>query len=209
MTETKGLAEKVDIYLQQKNWQEIYDLALQKEIYDAAVTANYDEKSQFFYSIQLLSALLLNQTINARFLWRRLPAKVKKASPELGAIWRIGKALWVKNLRDFYRALDDYRWSDSVKPYIVALRDQKREQAKDLIARAYNSVALTVCQEMLNLPEQQTIASLQDAGWRVDVQKGMVFPAAKTVSASKKDQQHTTTTQLSQLTNYISYLELS
>ena len=47
---------------------------------------------------ELLSLYLLqNDTNNMKYLWKRIPDIIKLKSPELQAIWEVGKALWKHN----------------------------------------------------------------------------------------------------------------
>jgi len=174
---------------------------------DLFIGSAWDQRMEFMYSAHLLLSFLLNNPLNGRFIWKRIPAKHKKASQELTAIWRIGKALFTKNLKDFYSAVDGYPWSQRIKPFVDALRDQKREQTIQLLAKGYSSIALERCGELLGLTPDQTVQALEGAGWTVDKAKGFAFPIEKSTAATKKDQQHSASSQLAQLTNYVSHLE--
>jgi hypothetical protein len=77
---------------------------------DGRQAANLDPPVQPLYAHHLLACLLVNDLNNARFLWKRVPAELKKvgASPleshlnaqehgELTAMWKIGQSLWDRN----------------------------------------------------------------------------------------------------------------
>jgi len=112
-----------------------------------------------------------------------------------------------KKWKDFYTAVDSFAWSKQIKPFVDALRDQRREQIKELIARGYSSISLERCQDMLGLPKDLTIQVLTEAKWRVDQEKDMVFPTSGTIGTSKLEEQHTSSKQLTTLTQYVIHLE--
>lgn len=56
----------------------------------------------------------------AKFLWKRIPASTKTATPELGLIWAVGQNLWQRDLPAVYTALKQ-EWSPTVKDIMKAV----------------------------------------------------------------------------------------
>eukprot|EP00456_Euglypha_rotunda_P050615 TRINITY_DN4074_c0_g1_i10.p1 TRINITY_DN4074_c0_g1~~TRINITY_DN4074_c0_g1_i10.p1 ORF type:complete len:201 (+),score=40.56 TRINITY_DN4074_c0_g1_i10:95-697(+) len=198
MTDTKSVIEGC---LKERKWKDLYDHLLEKELTEAAS----ETKSESLFCIQLLTCLLLNNPNEARFLWKRLPAKWKKTTPELNAVWKIGRSVWSKNPKDFYSSADSYAWSKPTKPFVDALRDQRREQCKELIAKGYASISIERAAEMLGLSKDETAKELHASGWKFDDSKAFIFPAKK--DKEKDKQQETASAQVQQLTGYVIQLE--
>lgn len=51
---------------------------------------------------------------NAKFLWKRIPADVKSANPELARIWAVGQSMWKKDFPGIYKALNENSWSEDI-----------------------------------------------------------------------------------------------
>lgn len=58
---------------------------------------------------------------NAKFLWKRIPASVKTANPELGQIWTVGQSMWQKDFPNMYKSLVAVTWSEPVADIMKAL----------------------------------------------------------------------------------------
>jgi hypothetical protein len=50
-----------------------------------------------------------------------LPAKVKKESQELNAIWSVGKGMWKNKYEEVYQTLLSSNWDATLKPLAEAL----------------------------------------------------------------------------------------
>lgn len=59
---------------------------------------------------------------NAKFLWKRIPSYVKLEHAELGKIWEVGQALWLRDTPNFFATIDSNTWSDEIKPLIDAIK---------------------------------------------------------------------------------------
>lgn len=51
---------------------------------------------------------------NAKYLWKRIPADVKIASPDLGHIWTVAQHMWKKDFPEIYKALHTVPWPETV-----------------------------------------------------------------------------------------------
>lgn len=80
-------------------------------------------KYNIFSFIDSFSNLLLlfsASRTGAKFLWKRIPASTKTATPELGLIWAVGQNLWQRDLPAVYTALKQ-EWSATVKEIMKAV----------------------------------------------------------------------------------------
>jgi len=155
------------------------------------------------YSVQLITYLILNDLVNARFLWKRIPSPVKSGRPELGSIWTIGKAMWQKNYIEVYKSIRGVNWPDAYKPLLAVLEEVYRSRMITLLSKAYTAISLVDAQILLGLSLQdvQKVASL--FGWKIDQGNNICYP--QSIQESKV--QTTSLPQLQQLTDYVCYLE--
>jgi len=179
-----------------KNWQTLYDGCLETEL------QGVEPQMEVNYSLEMAACLLLNKTGAARFLWKRIPLKFKKQSKELVALWKVGQALFKRQLPAFYAAVEMFPWSNIISGFILALREETVERRRKLIAASYSSVSLLKLAELLGMTQPQAVQYVVSLGWRAD-NNNMVFP---TPSTHNRDQE-ATLKQLDQLTLYVSSLE--
>eukprot|EP01102_Stenamoeba_stenopodia_P009437 TRINITY_DN277_c0_g1_i2.p1 TRINITY_DN277_c0_g1~~TRINITY_DN277_c0_g1_i2.p1 ORF type:complete len:140 (-),score=34.14 TRINITY_DN277_c0_g1_i2:250-669(-) len=90
--------------------------------------AAQDQVPVQFYGVHLLTYLALNDLNNARFLWKRIPADIKKGDTpvarELNAIWNIGKGMWAKNYSNVYKAAaSELPWSEIHASLVNVVRE--------------------------------------------------------------------------------------
>ncbi|PHT62284.1 COP9 signalosome complex subunit 8 [Capsicum annuum] len=57
---------------------------------------------------------------SARFLWKRMPAAIKEARPEVVAVWRIGQKLWTRDYAGVHEAIREFSWSPEVQPIVAS-----------------------------------------------------------------------------------------
>lgn len=82
--------------------------------------ANTDQTPS--YSVQLLANLIQNDLYvlgslslmylsdNARYLWKRIPAAIKKSDRQLCAAWEIAKCIWTRDYVCVYPAFQGFSW---------------------------------------------------------------------------------------------------
>ncbi|GFH06176.1 CSN8_PSD8_EIF3K domain-containing protein [Haematococcus lacustris] len=84
------------------------------------------------YALHLLGHIYNKQLIDARFLWKRIPAAVKQA-------------------------LEGHAWSPAVEPYIRAVAVKTRAELLELLATAYSSVKPAKVASICGLPEAEAL----------------------------------------------------
>jgi len=159
-------------------------------------------KIELMYCYQLLAHLMLNDTTNARYLWKRVPASLKKSSATLQACWKLATALIKKDSAAFWAACEGGRFGP-LQPLVTALRDTRREHVADQIDLAYSSVSLVRCAGMLGVSKEDAKKLLVGRGCGVDEKADIVIPTQKTC----RKNQTATLEQLEQLSRYVAHLE--
>ncbi|KAL1514293.1 hypothetical protein ABEB36_003572 [Hypothenemus hampei] len=154
---------------------------------------------------QLLAIYLYYKDLcNAKFLWKRIPAIVKTANPELEQIWMVGKHLWTSDFPSTYRALEAVQWSDAIAEIMKNVQLVVRTRAVDLISQAYSSITIENVANMTGLPHDLCVQACLEKGWRVDKESKIVYPVKPTpeplAPPSSEDQ-------LYKLTDFVSFLE--
>lgn len=152
---------------------------------------------------QLLAIYLLqNDLPNAKFLWKRIPAPIKEANPELGKIWQVGQKLWLCEY-GVYKALNE-EWPEHVNPILTAIRDITRNRAIRLVAKAYSSISVENVSVFLGLSTEDSLEAVSSLGWEVDA-------ACKIVKPKRCEDQTEDNTpseeQLAKLTDFVAFLE--
>lgn len=158
---------------------------------------------------RLLAVYLLQRDLpNAKLLWKRIPQAVKSGgeAEELAAVWRVGEALWRRDLPAIYLALAAHEWSAQVSAIMTALREDARRSALTLVSTAYTSISGDELASLLGQPTPEAIAFVTSLGWQADASTRLVTPLrpAAPAPASAAATEHQ---QLSRLTDYVSFLE--
>ena len=63
----------------------------------------------------LLRNLILNDVINAKLLWQRIPSKVKSEDSELKSVWQIGLKMWTSDFPAAFAHITDNEWSSNLE----------------------------------------------------------------------------------------------
>lgn len=156
------------------------------------------------YSQLLAIYLYQNDLCNAKFLWKRVPANVKTANPEIGHIWTVGQHLWRGDFPATYKALNAVNWTEIVADIMKNVQVVVRSRAVDLISQAYSSITLDTVVAMTGLTPDICTAACVEKGWRVESDAKMVYPVRQ---ASEPIVQPSSEDQLYKLTDFVSFLE--
>jgi len=109
------------------------------------------------YGPQLLTYLIENELQYARFLWRRMPKKLKESDHELKAIWAIGKNVWNKKCPEIYQSCQAFNWSPGTVLFVQAFAEKFRERTFKLISNSYSNISTQDLANLLGLGEQDAI----------------------------------------------------
>ncbi|XP_013381777.1 COP9 signalosome complex subunit 8 [Lingula anatina] len=153
---------------------------------------------------QLLTIYLVqNDLNNAKYLWKRIPAAVKSANPELGNIWTIGQKMWQKDFAGIYEAINK-DWSDNLKPTMATLLESTRRRVFNLVAQAYSSVSGDQFAQMMGMTVEEAVQAAVSQDWKADAQTRLVIPVR---SAPQSETSVPSEQMLERLTDFVSFLE--
>ncbi|XP_066258591.1 COP9 signalosome complex subunit 8 [Euwallacea similis] len=156
------------------------------------------------YSQLLAIYLYQNNLCNAKFLWKRIPANIKTANPELSHIWTVGQHLWKSDFPSTYKALNAVNWSDTVAEIMKKVQIVVRSRAVDLISQAYSSITLETVVAMTGLPPDLCIQACIERGWRIEPDTKIVYPVRQ---LSESVPPPSSEDQLYKLTDFVCFLE--
>lgn len=155
------------------------------------------------YSKLLAVYLVQGELSYAKFLWKRIPDAVKVELAELGKIWEIGKKMWAKDRPAVYKLLAQ-DWSEALAPLMAKMVIAYREEAFELVSKAYTTIKIGDLGAYLGLEDNDAGGKAEAAGWTWDKKSGMVSPVQ---ARADPTQQVPTEEQLSRLTDFICHLE--
>eukprot|EP01103_Thecamoeba_quadrilineata_P008209 TRINITY_DN17976_c0_g1_i1.p1 TRINITY_DN17976_c0_g1~~TRINITY_DN17976_c0_g1_i1.p1 ORF type:complete len:206 (-),score=28.15 TRINITY_DN17976_c0_g1_i1:109-693(-) len=174
-----------------------------KRIAEICEEYELESRSVPFYGVHLIVYLIQNNSINARFLWKRIPNEVKQSEPELAAIWKIGTHMWTRNYSEVYKSFVRYQWSHLHTPLIAALAEAFRNRTLQLISNAYSTISVVSAAELFGLSNEEAIKIAQANHWEYD-------PTSNSLKCNAVDTpkiQQTGIDQLGQLAGYVMFLE--
>ncbi|RWS28488.1 COP9 signalosome complex subunit 8-like protein [Leptotrombidium deliense] len=155
---------------------------------------------------QLLAIYLLSNDLpNSKFLWKRIPANLKQESPELKAIWEIGKKLWEKNISCIYGLIDSCQWPVYLSNIMKELREVTFKRAVNLISQSYSYITFEEFMKQTGITDKQEAINLgQSMQWQIDESFGFCLPkkANFDTDAISSNQE-----QLEKMTEYVAFLE--
>ena len=151
-----------------------------------------DELRPHDYVKHFLFHYLIEDTINARFLWKRIPHGMKQPSTTdnkaLIAAWEIGKALHKKNFAAFFELLEAFQPPTTHKEQnqmlAMTLKVVMREHCLDKLQRAYSAVPTDECKTMLGVTKDDQVKTLLSKR-KMEAKGKYVYPPKE--SASKKE----------------------
>jgi len=155
------------------------------------------------YEKMLALYLLKNDTLQARLLWKRIPAAAKSRSSDLPQLWEVGALMHKRERAGVQRRLNAGGWGGAAAPLMAALRDRHRAATLTLLARAYHSVAVDDVARLTDMSAEQVVETATGLGWTVEP-SGMLAP--HTPAAPPTPAMHSGK-QLHRLTQYVTFLE--
>ena len=139
--------------------------------------------------LRLLTLQLQNSSDEARLLWMRLPVSVKS---QLQSLWSVGRAILQHDFHNVYTS------TPSTLQSLVLSAFQTR--TFNMISVVYKSLSVTDFQTMTGVETRADVEEVvSHLGWRIA--EDFVVPKKSEKSQSK------TSVSLTELANYISFLE--
>lgn len=167
----------------------------------------WSRDSEVWFCIQLFAAALADEPLSAKFVWKRIPADMKKKSKDLAGTWKLLSALLRRDFSAFFA--QSIALHAAFSPLVQRLNQALRGevQARNLVAIrvAYALVSVDQAAPLLGLSKAEVPAFLLKEGWTPDAQAPTQFftpTPADTKKARDISQQ-----QIEQLTKYVTHLE--
>ena len=141
------------------------------------VFAEDDIENEQFYCIYLALLLAQSDLCSARYLWRRIPDKMKESSTELSSLWSIGQSLWKRDYIAAFASMLNYSWSFSYNELLLSAIERKtRNSQLNLFGKSHLSIGINELSAELNMAEAELLSTLSSLGWKFDSIKGLVYP---------------------------------
>ncbi|KAG9293057.1 hypothetical protein G9A89_016419 [Geosiphon pyriformis] len=158
--------------------------------FNLALTPNNNIPLEDLYSPYIAGFLVQNELIDkdlehkplfsnspaARFLWKRIPERVKSSSEELKAVWSVGTALWKRDFANVYGLIETRQWKPLIAPLMTSLAEILRERMLNLLTEAYSSIGTDEVSRYLGLPHDRLLPILVEIGWIHDVSTDTLHP---------------------------------
>ncbi|CRL01030.1 CLUMA_CG014268, isoform A [Clunio marinus] len=108
--------------------------------------------------------LYLDDLVNARFLWKRIPLAVKASNEELERMHKVYEALWRNEMSDFFQ-FSDYKWSPGVAEVMYELVEKIKADNIQLVSYAYSSIHENVLADMIKQTTEEITETCKRLGW--------------------------------------------
>ncbi|XP_049409918.1 COP9 signalosome complex subunit 8 [Solanum stenotomum] len=155
------------------------------------------------YAIHLLGHIYSNDINSARFLWKKIPAAIKEARPEVVAVWRIGQKLWTRDYVGVHEAIRGFSWSPEVQPFVSSFAELYKKRMFELLLSAYSTISTQDSACFLGMNENDAINYVLQQGWALDSASQMLTVKKQAVITEQK----LDPSKLQRLTEYVFHLE--
>lgn len=155
------------------------------------------------YSQMLALYIFLNDSMNAKCLWKRIPTNIKSGSSVLNKLWNVAVKILQRDTAALIGALND-EWPDNIKPIINHTQEIVRIRTFTLLSQAFSVISSKELAVNMGTNIEDAISFATSQGWIYDAFTNMLCPKQKDhqLTDSLKNDCH-----LHNLTNYISFLE--
>uniref|UniRef100_A0A0V0HCM8 COP9 signalosome complex subunit 8 n=1 Tax=Solanum chacoense TaxID=4108 RepID=A0A0V0HCM8_SOLCH len=155
------------------------------------------------YAIHLLGHIYSNDINSARFLWKKIPAAIKEARPEVVAVWRIGQKLWTRDYVGVHEAIRGFSWSPEVQPFVSSFAELYKKRMFELLLSAYSTISTQDSACFLGMNENDATNYVLQQGWALDSASQMLTVKKQAVITEQK----LDPSKLQRLTEYVFHLE--
>lgn len=145
-------------------------------------------------------------SLTVKFVWKRIPADMKKKSKEIAATWKLVSALVQRDFATFFGASTSAAFASPLLQRLnVALREEVQSRNLLAIRTAYALISVEQAAPLLGLQAAQVAAFLTQQGWTADPQAPAHFFTPTPVDQKKA--REISQAQIEQLTKYVTHLE--
>ncbi|PHT41632.1 COP9 signalosome complex subunit 8, partial [Capsicum baccatum] len=140
---------------------------------------------------------------SARFMWKRMPAAIKEARPEVVAVWRIGQKLWTRDYAGIYVCTDFVVYLIFISFLHHRSAELYKKRMFELLLAAYSTISTQDSAHFLGMNENDATNYVLQQGWVLD-------SASQTLTVKKQavvKEQKLDPSKLQRLTEYVFHLE--
>jgi len=159
------------------------------------------------FACMVATNLIVDDVVNAKMVWKRIPSELKSDSAEFDKLWNIGKKCWSHDYSGLFTELDkNQEWNPYLKPLMTSLAIAARDRVLSLVEKSYKSVRLTSLSTLLGMTNHDSAMALaSERNWPVE--QGFTFPLKSTTSTTSRSRVDAADDALATLTEYVSFLE--
>ncbi|KAJ5079746.1 hypothetical protein M0811_04056 [Anaeramoeba ignava] len=160
----------IDNYLEKKDFAKAIKFCEDIE----AISHGTDTKPMFHQ--QIILYLITNDTIGARFLYKRLPTEIKKTKV-IDKLWELTKIMWNSEsggMLEIIPSINNFHWPDELKNLINILLEEIRQRMLKLIGSGYSTISISSLTMYLGLTDVDALSIVKPLGWKVT--KDFVYP---------------------------------
>ncbi|KAJ8529840.1 hypothetical protein K7X08_036675 [Anisodus acutangulus] len=187
--------------LASKSYDKIADICDNLMLQDAA--EGIDFQDEWPYEIHLLGHIYNSDTNSARFMWKKIPAAIKEARPEVVAVWKIGQKLWTRDYAGVHEAIREYSCSNEVQPIVASFAELYKKRMFELLLSAYSTISIQDAARFLGMNENDATNYVLQQGWVLDSASQMLTVKKQAVITEQK----LDPSKLQRLTEYVFHLE--
>lgn len=177
-----------------------------------------EEPSPQLYAQLLSLYLLFGDLINAKLLWKRIPASLKEQISDLPAIWQVAVALMKRQPDQVYDLVNGREWPAYIRKIMAMISSRTRERVLNFVSSAYSHITLSDFQKLTGCKSEEEAISLANSlSWPFDEENRIVQPVKSATSSTASTPTDETfegsldsdysQEQLHKLTQYVSFLE--
>lgn len=111
---------------------------------------------------------------DARFVYKRIPNKIKAENDDIKAAFSLLQRLWVTDYEGIWAALS-YCWPDQLQDLSATLRGRLQDRILTIVQRAYSNITAKNLGRLLGMPQQEAAHCAIEKGWAVD-DSGLIAP---------------------------------
>jgi hypothetical protein len=131
-----------------------------------------------FYATYLSLSLIVGDVDGARYLWKRLPSALKNGSPELGALWGIGKGLLARDFVGLKAIFGATQWTHA-QPFVAEIRGAIEARQLREVAQSYSVIsAAALAEELMAGSVAEAVGVARAHGWDVSDAGDYIRPRA-------------------------------
>lgn len=116
------------------------------------------------------------KSASAKFLWKRIPDKIKESNQELTTIWLVGKSMWRREYSNIYDVIKSFPvWPNHLKNIMNLILETTRQTASNLISKAYSTIHISDASKLLGITDEETLDWVRQYNYELDQNTGFIL----------------------------------